>query len=73
MKAYSIDLWIAQDDLRCVIRPWGNCWQLSLMRRRSDVKVELFADAAGALSAADEWRRAIDRPEERLVEGEFEA
>jgi hypothetical protein len=43
------------------------------MRRHSDVRIELFADAAGALSAADEWRRAIELSEERLVEDEFEA
>jgi hypothetical protein len=68
MDADSIEMWEAHDELRCVIRPRGECWELSLMRRRCNVKVDVFTDAAAALAAADEWRRSIELSDDRPAE-----
>lgn len=74
MDADTVEIWETPGELRCVIRPRGECWELSVMRRHCDVKVDVFVDAAAALAAADEWRRSIefdnDQPVERLRDGE---
>jgi hypothetical protein len=60
-EARAVEIWDSPGELRCVIRPRGDRWEVSVMREHADVKVDLFRDAAAALAAADAWRRSIDR------------
>jgi len=60
MDADIVEIWEGPGDLRCVIRPRGECWELSLVRSHCGVKVDVFPDAAAALAAADQWRWSIE-------------
>jgi len=68
MHADTVEIWETPGELRCVIRPRGEWWELSLMRSHSEVKVDVFKDAAAALAAADDWRRSIDRLNDMIAD-----
>lgn len=68
MHADTVEIWETPGELRCVIRPRGECWELSLMRSHCDVKVDVFKDAAAALAAADDWRRSIERSTDMIAD-----
>jgi hypothetical protein len=57
--AEAIEVWPPLGEFRCLIPPCADRWELALMRQHLIIKVDRFIDPAAALTAADEWRRAI--------------
>ena len=56
MDANCVEMWACPGELRCLLRPCHDGWELCLLRQHHVVKSDVFVDAAAAMAAADEWR-----------------
>ncbi len=60
MDSHYIEMWTCSGDLRCLMRPHRDGWELCLFRQHHVVMADVFVDAAAAVAAADEWRHRLE-------------